>query len=64
MNAYPGKSHGLQSLGKVAATSRRIPGPASLPSLRSKNAGNDPTVNLVPSGGGGWKNTKDNKENR
>lgn len=53
-------SHGMQSLGKVAATSRRMPNPASLPSLRSENAGNDPSVALVPSGGGGWK--KDGKE--
>lgn len=53
-------THGLQSLGKVVATSRRMPNPASLPSLRSENAGNDPSVALVPSGGGGWK--KDGKE--
>lgn len=61
----PGKGgHGMQSLGKVVATSRRMPSPASLPSLRSENAGNDPTVALVPSGGGGWKKDKEGKENQ
>ena len=40
-----GVRHGLQSLGKVAAT-RRVPPPASLPSLKSENLGNDPNVNL------------------
>ena len=65
INGFVGKgSHGMQSLGKVAATSRRMPNPASLPSLRSENAGNDPTVALVPSGGGGWKKDKDGKELR
>ena len=57
-----GKSHGMQSLGKVSASSRRIPAPASLPSLRSENAGNDPTINLVPTGGGGWRSGKDEGE--
>ena len=54
----------MQSLGKVVATSRRMPSPASLPSLRSENAGNDPTVAIVPSGGGGWKKDKEGKENQ
>ena len=59
----PGKSaSGMQSLGKVVATSRRMPEPVSLPSLRSENLGNDPSVNLVPAGGGGWKHSADGKE--
>ena len=45
--------HGLQSLGKVGGV-RRMPPPANLPSLRSENSGNDPTVSLVPTGGAGW----------
>merc|ERR1712062_812889 len=47
------QKHGLQSLGKVP-TARRAP--ANLPSLKSENYGNDPTVALVPSGGQGWAN--------
>ncbi|KAA0194132.1 hypothetical protein HAZT_HAZT005947 [Hyalella azteca] len=53
------QKHGLQSLGKVASV-RRIPPPALLPSLKAENCGNDPTVNLVPSGGQGWGTTTDN----
>ena len=52
----------MQSLGKVSASSRRVPAPASLPSLRSENAGNDPTIALVPTGGGGWRSSKDEGE--
>ena len=55
--------HGLQSLGKIPpASSRRVPAPASLPSLRSENDGNDPNINLVPSGGSGWKNSKEEEK--
>lgn len=51
-SAQGNRSHGLQSLGKVQT--RRIT-PATLPSLKSENLGNDPRVPLVPSGGsGGW----------
>lgn len=42
--------HGLQVLGKVGT--RRTPAPTNLPSLRSENSGNDPCINLVPSGQG------------
>jgi len=42
-----------------------MPGPAQLPSLRKENAGNDPTVNLVPQTGGGWGAGKeDEQENK
>ena len=43
------QKHGLQSLGKVP-TARRAP--ANLPSVKSEKGGNDPTVVLVPTGGG------------
>ncbi|RWS30673.1 protein PRRC2C-like isoform X6, partial [Leptotrombidium deliense] len=68
-NLYKGKSlenpkttvapkHGLQTLGKVGA-GRRIPPPANFPSLKSENAGNNPCISLVPSGGQGWVKDKD-----
>ena len=38
-----------------------MPGPAQLPSLRKENAGNDPTVNLVPTGGG-WGAGKEDEQ--
>ncbi|XP_033114885.1 protein PRRC2C-like [Anneissia japonica] len=53
---------GLQSLGKVG-TSRRVPPPAVLPSLRSESGGNDPNISLVPEGGSGWK-SKDQRDTR
>lgn len=40
----------MTSLGKVP-TARR---PTNLPSEKSEHNGNDPSVNLVPSGGVGW----------
>ncbi|KAG8183671.1 hypothetical protein JTE90_010144 [Oedothorax gibbosus] len=52
--------HGLQSLGKVG-TGRRMPPPANLPSLKSENSGNNPNINLVPSGGQGWGSTTKEK---
>lgn len=48
-----GPRHGLQSLGKIGQ-SRRVLQPAILPSLKSENSGNDPRINLVPSGSQGW----------
>lgn len=52
-NTGSGTRHGLQSLGKIGQ-SRRAPIPANLPSLKSENSGNDPRINLVPSGSQGW----------
>lgn len=71
-NTYKGKSietqknavaarHGLQSLGKVAS-SRRIPPPATLPSLKAENKGNDPNVNIVPKDGSGWVTKSEQQE--
>ena len=42
----------MQSLGKVQG--RRVLKPVNLDSLKRENLGNDPRVNLVPSGSGGW----------
>jgi hypothetical protein len=52
-SAGSGTRHGLQSLGKVNQ-SRRAPLPANLPSLKRENLGNDPRINLVPTGSQGW----------
>ena len=50
---------GLQSLGK---TTVRPPKPVAIPSLRKEHAGHDPTISLVPSGGGGWGTANSSKE--
>ena len=44
----------MQSIGKVGSNARRLPPPAHLPSMRKENAGNDPSIALVPAGGAGW----------
>ncbi|EGT44753.1 hypothetical protein CAEBREN_00462 [Caenorhabditis brenneri] len=46
--------NGMQSVGKAANVFRRMPAPASLPSLRAENNGQDPTTPVVPQGGTGW----------
>ena len=54
----PATGRGLQSLGKVGVSTRRLPRPAVCSSLKKQNAGNDPNVALVP-GGGGWGSKKE-----
>lgn len=44
--------HGMSVLGKVPSARK----PTNLPSLKSESSGNDPPVNLVPTGGSGWGN--------
>lgn len=44
--------HGMSVLGKVPSARK----PLNLPSLKSENTGNDPPINLVPTGGSGWGN--------
>ncbi|TPX68847.1 hypothetical protein SpCBS45565_g02861 [Spizellomyces sp. 'palustris'] len=50
--------NGLQVLGstrpRLQSSLVAAPKPVDLPSLRKENAGLDPTVSLVPSGGSGW----------
>eukprot|EP00239_Pterosperma_sp_CCMP1384_P002453 CAMPEP_0197849706 /NCGR_PEP_ID=MMETSP1438-20131217/12942_1 /TAXON_ID=1461541 /ORGANISM="Pterosperma sp., Strain CCMP1384" /LENGTH=1600 /DNA_ID=CAMNT_0043462499 /DNA_START=97 /DNA_END=4896 /DNA_ORIENTATION=- len=61
----PGQRHGMLLLGNKTTRARAatgasklaVPKPVNLPSIKKEHAGNDPTTQLVPTGGsgGGWK---------